>query len=58
MNGPERMEYPNPLYGDTADALRQLRAYLFKMADTINRVISKVEDLESTQQEGQNGGNN
>lgn len=57
MNGPERMEYPAPLYGDTADALGQLRVYLFRMADTINRVISKVEDLERAQQEGQNGGN-
>lgn len=51
MNGPERMEYPAPLYGDAGDRDMQMRSYLFQMADYINRLTARVDDLERAVQE-------
>ena len=51
MNGPERMEYPAPLYGDAGDRDAQMRSYLFQMADYINRLTARVDDLERAVQE-------
>ena len=51
MNGPERMEYPAPLYGDAGDRDMQMRSYLFQMADYINRLTARVDDLERSLKE-------
>lgn len=45
-NGAARMEYPPPLGGEKEEQIRQIRTYLFGLADEINRILSKLEDLE------------
>lgn len=48
-NGAERMEYPAPLQGGAPERDIQLRQYLFKLTDYINRLTARVEDLERAQ---------
>ena len=43
------MEYPEPLVGDAANRDMQLRNYIFKLTDYINRLTARVEDLERAQ---------
>ena len=55
MNGAERMEYPAPLYGGGPERDMQLRQYLYQMADYINRLTARVEDLERALQAANEG---
>jgi hypothetical protein len=48
-NGAVRMEYPEPLVGDAANRDMQLRNYIFRLTDYINRLTSRIEDLERAQ---------
>ena len=54
-NGAARMEYPEPLVGDSANRDMQIRNYIFRLTDYINRLTSRVEDLEAAAQAGNEG---
>jgi len=49
------MIYPEPLYGGAPERDLQIRQYLFRLTDYINRLTARVDDIEGTSDGGGGG---